>query len=186
LPVVSSKGLIAFGYACDGNGLGFTDIRTEQNYRSDALGGKGRETEDRIEAVYPLAWSPDGTRLLYKVRLAGDRNLHYYVSRLWPAVRQADTEVVELASGGEVTAAALVDNSTVIVARSIGNRNVVTVNGREALQLPAPAAALVADPGGLHVLIVSATGELWSWTRGEPGQHAVVAPVSAATWLPWS
>lgn len=35
-PVVGSKGLIAYGYACDGDGLGFTDVHTEQNYRSDA------------------------------------------------------------------------------------------------------------------------------------------------------
>ena len=208
-PTVNGKGLVAYGYVCDGNGLGFTDLSNGDNFRSDALGGKQLESEPRIQAVYPLDWSPDGTKLLYRVQLAGDPSSHLYVGALWPAVRQADTHVVEIPGGASITAAAFVTDDTLAIisrdrdgsrfdllpiASATGStakeglqwdKTSLLFTGHGEVSLPGPIRSLVADPSG-HFLLVAEDGTLYRWTRGDPTLTKIADGVTAAVWIPWS
>jgi hypothetical protein len=186
-PAVSSRGLVAFGYACDGDGIGFTRLATGENFRSDALGGRESESDPRIRGVWPVAWSPDGSRLLSWVRVEGEQQRRLFVASLWPAVPAAETRVVEVPTvGDEVTAAAFVDDETVALAVRTGSDAGLMIDGREEVRLPEAVTSLVTDPSGQHFLFVTVSGELWRWTRGESGPAPVAAGVSAAIWLPWS
>lgn len=179
-PVVSPDGkFVAYGITCDGPALGLTNLATGENYRTDPLGGTKRETSANIESVEVLGWSPDSTRMLYRLTLKGDSSAHYYVGRLWPAVRQSETKVVELPSGSNVSAAAFIDDKTVAMAMAVaatGNRTVVQempieqtkaprdgikwdnqallVTGDGIFEVPGPITSLVADPSGRHLLVL--------------------------------
>jgi hypothetical protein len=196
--VLSPSGAwLATGVVCDGPSLGFTNLVTNANFGSDALGSRATERSASIDVVEPLGWSPDSQRLVYRVHSKDDAKLHYYVGRLWPLVPQAQTEVVELPGGPAVTAATFVDDATVAVAEATGvgstevRRWTVATGSTE---VPSPVlfrvrgrvVSLVADPSGQHFLAVTAAGELYRWSRGDGPPTRLGDDVAAATWLPWS
>jgi hypothetical protein len=210
-PAVSPNDkLIAYGISCEGPGLGFTNLLTGENSRSDALGSKAHESDDRVDSAEPLGWSPDSTELLYRLVLKGDANPHYYVGRLWPAVPQSQTKVTELPGGSNVTAAAFVDNDTVAlaVAHAGGTRiqrmpiavagatlpdgfasapqHAQLEQGDALFEIPGRVSSLVTDHDGGHFLAVTEAGDLYRWSRGEDQPTKVASDVAAATWLPWS
>jgi len=86
-PAVNAKGLVAYGLLCDGQGaLGFTDLVTGQNFRSDPLGASASESSLTNESVRPLAWLSDGRTLFYEVSVRGEAPPRYCVGRVWPLV----------------------------------------------------------------------------------------------------
>ena len=129
-----------------------------------------------------LGWSPDSKRLLYRLGLKGETFPHYYVGRLWPAVRQSETKVVELPSGTNVSTMAFVDDDTVAVAvaktesrtvvyempigqgvksgaangRVKWDQQALLVTGDGMFEAPGPITSLVADPTGRHFLALAA------------------------------
>jgi hypothetical protein len=195
-PVVSSQGLVAYGYACDGNGLGFTRLATGENYRSDALGGRASESDERIRSVLPLAWSPDGTRLLYWVGVEGAARRRLYVGRLWPAVRASETEVLDVEPGSSVSAATFVDADVLAVGTTDGaveqlpDRDDSPEGGllvsTPLFEVPGGVALLTADPSGEHFLAVTEAGDLYRWSRGDAEPTLLATAVTSAAWLPWS
>lgn len=190
-PAVSSKGLVAYGFWCEGNTLGFTDLATGQNYRSNPLGSRTTEASPGIDSVEPLGWSPDGTTLLYRLRLGGDPRWHYYDGRLWPAVRSADTDVTELAVGPATTGATFFDAHQFAIAEDTDTgarvRTYDTSNnsyGTELFRLPGSIVSLVADPSGRDFLALTYGHVLYRWTLGDAQPTKLADGVSAAAWLP--
>ena len=182
---------------CDGPSLGFSNLVTEQNYGSDALGSHATERSQSIDFVEPLGWSPDSQRLVYRVHLKDDSRPRSYVGRLWPLVPQAQTQVVELPGGPAVTAATFVDDDTVALAEatSAGSTEVrrwtVAPGSAEApspvlFQVRGQVVSLTADPSGQHFLAVTSAGELYRWSRGDDQPTRLGDGVAAAAWLPWS
>ena len=57
--------------SCAGPSLGFTNLVTGANFGADALGSLVKERSPGISVVDPLGWSPDSTRLVYRVHLEG-------------------------------------------------------------------------------------------------------------------
>jgi hypothetical protein len=205
-PAVGPQGLVAYGYNCDGNGLGMTRLATGENHRMDALGGRESETDRRIDTVEPLGWSPDGTRLLYWVRLQGEQRRRLYVGKLWPAVRAAQTEVVEIPGRDQISAATFVDDETLAIAvrdeaRTRVDRMPLELAERFARQgfdssallqtgdgdfsIPGGITQLVADRSGRHLLVVTDDGRLLRWSRDDAEVTQVAEGVTAATWLAW-
>jgi hypothetical protein len=195
-PAVSPDGkFVVYGISCDGRGPGFTNLLTGENSRSDALGSKAHESSNLVETTEPLAWSPDSSRVLFRLGLQGDPRPHFYVDRLWPVVPQADTKVVDVPDGPDITAAAFVDNDTLAIAEVAGARTEVRSwriieagDERTPLlfTLPGQVTSLVADPAGQHFLAATAAGDLYRWSIGDDAPTLVGHGVSAAAWLPWS
>jgi hypothetical protein len=179
-PVVSPDGkFVAYGITCDGPALGLTNLATGENYRTDPLGGTKRETAANIESVEVLGWSPNSRRMLYRLTLRGEKQPHYYVGSLWPAVRQSDTKVVELPSGSNLSTAAFADDETVAMAIVTGDRTAVyempikakaelksarglkwdkqalLVTGDGMFEVEGPITSLVPDPSGRHFLALA-------------------------------
>lgn len=208
-PMVSPDGkFVAYGITCDGPALGLTNLATGLHYRTDPLGGMERETSANYESVEVLGWSPNSKRLLYRLALSGSSYQHYYVGQLWPAVRQAKTEVVELPSGSNVSSAALIDDSTVALAvTAAGNRTVVhempiqqtkapeegiqwdnqaiLVTGSGMFEAPGRITSLVADRSGRHFLVITDARVLYRWSVGEAAPTKIADNVTAASWAPW-
>lgn len=193
-PAVSPNGLVAYGFLCEGGTLGFTDA-DGRNYRSAPLGDARRESSETVEIVEPLDWSPDGTRLLYRIDLKGDAIPRYVVGRLWPAVPQAETEVIEVASGQDLTGAAFLDDETVALAEFVGNGTEVRswplreADGAEhpsavLFTVPGRVTSLVSDPTGQHLLAVNQGDVLYRWSRGDAQPTKVADGVHSAAWLP--
>jgi hypothetical protein len=191
-PVANHDDVVAYGYACDGHGLGLSSIRTEKNYRVDPM--PQARTSPGIDSVHPLGWSPDGRTLLYFVDVGSSRRL--FAARFSPAfyagARSRDVDVTEITEPALRTAAMSGDDAvigvspsapTVLVEYRIGDRLGAPTRLTE---LPEPVTSIVADPSGRHFLIVTSAGELWRWSRGETGPAPVADRVTAAAWLPWS
>jgi len=183
---------LAYGIWCGGRALGFTD-GSGANSRSDPLGSTTRETSPSIETVEPLGWSPDGTRLLYRLGLAGDDVPHMYVGRLWPAVPQSETEVVPLPWGTGITAAAFLDDTHVALAEFAGGRTevrrwlAVASDGAEhdapvMFTVPGEVTELSADSDA-HILARTADGSLYRWSAGEASPTLVARGIDAAAWV---
>ena len=189
-PVVSSRNLVAYGIVCDGAELGFTDLTTGGNFRSDPLGDRDRGTSREISKIEPLGWSPDGTRLLYRLMLRGDATQHYYVGALYPAVPSKRTKVVKLADSRKVIFATFIDNQRVLIATTKRGRREMRVWSIAARgtrpSIGGPRAghmtSLVADHSGLHILAV-VDGRLMWWNRGDATVHVVADHIAAAAWL---
>jgi WD40-like Beta Propeller Repeat len=192
-PSVSPDGkLVAYGIWCDGRTLGFTAPKGGKNFRTDPLAGTTSEVSKQVEIVEPLGWSPDSTRLLYRLGLKGDQKPHYYVGRLWPFVRQAETRVIELPAGPDSTAAAFVDNDTVAVAQATGaltevrSWRVVEAGDertRRLFEVPGRVTSIAADRAGRHFLAVTSGGGLYRWSRGDAAPTKLADGVTAAAWL---
>jgi hypothetical protein len=191
-PVANRDDVVAYGYACDGNGLGLSSIRTEKNYRVDPMPQSSRSAG--VRAVRPLGWSPDGRTLLYFVDVGSGRRL--FAARFSPAfyagARSRDVDVTEIRepalrtatmSGDDTVIGVLTSAPTVLVEYRIGGRLGAPTRLTD---LPEPVTSIVADPSGSHFLIVTSAGELWRWSRGQTGPAPVADRVSAAAWLPWS
>jgi hypothetical protein len=198
-PMVSTNGeWIAYGTWCDGTTLGFTHIGTGGgNARANPLGESDNEADSRVQKVEPLGWSPDSTRLLYRLTLKGEADPRYYVGRVWPVVPLEKTKVTALPYGRGITAAAFVDDETVALAE-------VTSSGRTEVrawtiatgsdELPSPViftmagkvTSLVADRSGQHFLALTDTGVLYRWSQGDDQPTEIAENVATAAWLPWS
>ena len=188
---------LATGVVCDGPSLGFTNLVTNANFGSDALGSRATERSPSIDFVEPLGWSPDSQRLVYRVHLKDDAKSRYFVGRLWPIVPQAQTEVIELPGGPAVTAATFADDDTVALAEATGVGSTEVRRwtvARGSTEVPSPVlfrvrgrvVSVVADPSGQHFLAVTAAGELYRWSLGDDLPTRLGDDVAAATWLPWS
>lgn len=193
-PVVSPDGrFVAYGITCDGPALGLTNLATGENYRTDPLGGTKRETSTNIASVEVLGWSPDSRRMLYRLFLRGETFPHYYVGRLWPAVPQSETKVVDLPSGTNVSTMAFINRDTVALAvartesRSVvyempigqgvksdaskdsvrWDNQALLVTGDGMFEVPGPITSLVVDPTGRHFLALVAVAAVPP-ERGNP------------------
>jgi hypothetical protein len=183
---------LAYGIGCDGRALGLTD-GSGANFRSDPLGSTTTETSPSIETVEPLGWSPDGTRLLYRLGLVGEPVPRLYVGALWPAVPQSETAVIPLPWGSGISAAAFLDDTHVALAESAGGRtevrrwSAVAPDGAEhdapvLFTVPGRVTALSADATGRHVLARTDGGVLYRWSDGEQEPTVVAHGIDAATW----
>lgn len=191
-PVVNRDGLAAYGISCDGQTLGFTHLITGENSRSNPLADAPSESSPRVESVEPLGWSPDGTRLLYRLRLRGDSNPRYYVGALWPAVPSKRTKIVPLPDGAKVTAATFIDDHRVMLAEAVGRGTQLRTwrfdrRSRKhpsfgVSPLPRDVTSLVADHSGLHILAL-ADGKLYCWDRGDSAFRTLADQIAAAAWL---
>ncbi len=191
-PVVNRNGLAAYPISCDGITLGFTDLRSGENSRTNPLADVASEASPRVTMVEPLGWSPDGTRLLYRLRLRGDPTMHYYVGSLWPAVPSRRTKVREIPHARHVVAAAFLDDHRVLLAGAgsrrtdlrtwrIGDRNTPAAAGVS--RLGEGVTSLVADRSGRHLLAL-AGDRLYRFDRdGTGGVRFLAAHVAAAAWL---
>jgi hypothetical protein len=205
-PAVSSRGLVAYGYACDGDGLGFTNIETGENSRVDTLLGRNRGT--RIPGVWPVSWSPDGTRLLYWVQLQGETQQRLFVGEVRPATAEL-TQVIEVPGAHEIQAATFSANDGLVIALWRAGRSEVIdleldfleasaprrgdallegsallTTGEGRFSFPSSIVGLSADPSGDHLLVVLDGGSLHRWKPGELTK--VTDGVSSAVFLPWS
>jgi hypothetical protein len=186
--VVNRHGLAAYAIHCDGVTLGFTDLVSGENSRSDPL---GRVRSD-VTGLRVLGWSPNGKWLLYRLR-SPDRTQRFYASRLWPAVRQSRKKVVALPSGGGIVGAAFLDNNHIALAEPGGHEEVevrrwkIGTRGREVpspvvQRLPELPTVLRTDAGGTRVLAVG-TRLAW-WRVGDGALHTFPQSVTDATWMP--
>ena len=191
-PVANLRGLTAYGIVCDGPALGFTDLRTGENYRSDPLGDRHVESSVKIGAVEPLGWSPDGNQLLYRLQLRGDTRPHFYVGSLWPAVAAKKTTVVELPIFGVgVTAAAFVGDHRVAIAQG-GSRTEIRLGlvdhrarknfSRVLFTVVGPVSSLIVDRSGRHFLAIVGDS-LYRWDQGDRAPRKIADGIDAATWL---
>jgi hypothetical protein len=192
-PAASKDDVVAYGYACDGRGLGLSSLRTEKNYRVDPR--PERLGASHVEAVYPFGWSPDGRTLLYVADL-GTR-VRLLTARLAPGffaggARSKDVDIREIPgprlnaatlSGNDTVVGVLPSAPTVLVERRIGDHPGAP---NRLTELPEPVTSVVADRSGSNFLVVTSTGELWRWSRGQTGPAPVADGVTAAVWLPWS
>jgi hypothetical protein len=184
---------VAYGYACDGNGLALTDLRTGgQNYRVDPMPRSSRSPG--IRAVHPLGWSPDGRTLLYSVDVGSRHRLFAarFAPQFYQGARSRDVDVVEISnptvetatmSGNDTVVGVLPSAPSVLVEHRIGDEVGVPIRLTE---LPEPVSSIVVDRSGRHFLIVTSAGELWRWSRGDAGPAPMADGVTAAAWLPWS
>ncbi|MGZ4688453.1 MAG: hypothetical protein ACXVKA_03370 [Acidimicrobiia bacterium] len=195
-PAVSPDGkLLAYGTWCDHRTLGFTNLVSGGNSRTDPLGGTTSDANPKVETVEPLGWSPDSTLLLYRLGLKGDQDPHYYVGRFRTALHQGETAVTALPYGRGITAAAFIDNATVALAetttsgRTEVRRWTVDTGSQELpspvmFEVPARVSSLVADASGQHFLAVTDGGGLYRWSRGDARPTKVAHGVTAAAWVP--
>jgi hypothetical protein len=209
-PVVSPDGkFVAYGITCDGETIGMTNLLSGANYRTDPLAGTPQASEE-ISSVEVLGWSPNSRRLVYHLVLADDPQPRYYVGRFAPAARLEEAEVTEILNGdGSITAAAFVDDDTVMIARRQGDRNtlhevalsflaeatkpktgpdwdktsLLTTGGFPA---PGQVTSLVSDRSGQHFLVITNDRTLHHWFRGDAQPTRLAGDVTAAAWLPWS
>ncbi len=193
-PAINHDDVVAFGYACDGNGMGLTNLRTRENFRTDPLPASNGESSPTVRSVHPLGWSPDGRRLLYFADVGGTQRL--FVARFAPeffvGAQDRDREITEVRSPA-IRTAAMAGNDTVVAALQsdptvlVEYRNGGTLtDGRRLVKLPASVTSIVADPTGRDFLIVTAERELWRWTRGQSGPAPLATDVTSAAWIPWS
>jgi hypothetical protein len=196
-PAVSPDGqYLAVGVSCAGPSLGFTSLETGANFGADALGSVTTERSPGIRVVDPLGWSPDSTRLVYRVHLEADNEPRYYVGRLWPVVPQAQTQVVELPNDAGISAATFVGDDQVATAEPRGattavRRWTVSSGAREIaspmiFEVPGQVTELVADASGQHLLAVTDDHVLYRWSAGDPAPTKLAEGVTAAAWIPWS
>ncbi len=191
-PVVNHYGLAAYGISCDGHTLGFTNLVNGENSRSNPLADVSSEASPRVEKVEPLGWSPDGTRLLYRLKLRGDVTIQYYAGSLWPAVPSKRTKVVPLPDDATVTAATFLDDRTLAVAERHGSHSVVRsrqfgrsgsrARSRVLFTTRGRVQSLVADLSGQHLLVV-VDDVLYRWDRGNGAARKIADAVMAADWL---
>lgn len=188
-PVLSPNGQrLAYGITCDGVTLGLSDLTDPGLTRP---GGAGNYRMDPIpdppafDRVEPLSFSPDSSRLLYRVtpRHRGDR---YYVAtlgRLGDPLAGRRIDVDE-----ELTAATFIDQRLAL-AQWDGDRTVVSRYDADAqelgdrlFELPERLISLVPDLSGKHLLAVSARGALYRWSEGRGAPVVLAGRVAGAAW----
>lgn len=193
-PAMSRNDVVAYGYACDGNGLGLTDVGTGKNFRFDAILRRSGASSTEPVSIHPLGWSPDGRRLLYFVSGRGVPRLvaTRFAPAFFTAARPRDTDSVEIRAP-KVRTATMSGDDTIAAVLPSAPRRVVEYRLGETLtepqrlfEMPSPVTSIVVDPTGQHFLIVSGSGELWRWSRGQRGPAPVATGVTAAAWIPWS
>jgi hypothetical protein len=191
-PVVSPNGrLVAYGTRCEGVGIGVTDLRTGANYRMDALPPRGRNAVV-VDSAAPLAWSPDSTRILYRVRTL-DARPRYFTTRFRFGQRQPTADYRDLEVGRSIVAATYLDDDTVALASADGSGSSVLripLGGggpgvRVAptmFDVPGRVDSLIADPSGTSFLVIS-DNVLYRWSPGDPEPVRLADSVHYAAWL---
>ncbi len=192
-PAVSRTGLMAYEVRCDGVTLGFTNLVTGENFRSNPLADAPSEASPNAAQVHPLAWAPSGARLLYTVFVKGlgDR---YYLGRLWPAVASRGARLSKLPFDPQDSAVTFVDDRHLAVATWKNGRTDVRLvavphdrngwsKGTRLFTVPGRVTHLAADASGRHLLALRFGGDLLSWTRGDGEATTVSTGIDAATWL---
>jgi hypothetical protein len=191
-PVTNREDVVAYGYSCDGNGLGLSSLRTGKNYRVEPIPRSSKSPG--IRAVRPLGWSQAGRTLLYAVDVGPRRRL--FAARFSPAfytaARSRDVDIMEVGSptletatmsGNDTVIGVLPSAPSVLIEYGLGGR---LREPHRLTELPEPVRSIVADPSGRNLLVVTSGGELWRWSRGQTGPAPVANAVTAAAWLPWS
>jgi hypothetical protein len=192
-PVVSVTGLVAYEIRCDGVTLGTTDLASGASTRSNPIGDSASEASPRVQRVLPVAFSPDGTQLLYwvAVRGAGER---WYVARV-SAQGFLEHRPRRLPSAVGTKWAFLDDRHlaaafyrhpyttvrSVTLPRRRGGRVQV---GAPIQKFNGAVIRMSVDPTGRWFLAVLRGGVLVSWSRGGTHVGQIVGNVESATWLP--
>ena len=198
-PAVNAKGMVAYGGACDGLSLGFTDLVTGQNFRNDPFGASSSEPSPAVEySVRPLSWLSDGRTLFYEVSVSGEAHPRYYFGLVWPLVLQDEQVRRRVAAAphetGPPTAAALVNDKTVALAYTnsagaqvrewdVTTENFGTDRGFQGFLLPETIKAMTVDPSGTHFLALTRSDTLYRWSVGDAAPTRLADGVSAAAWL---
>ncbi|MBK5287643.1 MAG: PD40 domain-containing protein [Acidimicrobiia bacterium] len=192
-PAVSSQGLVAYEVRCDGVTLGFTDLRTGANSRTNPLADSPREASDNVVGVHPIDWSPDGKSLLYLVDHKGDGS-RFYVGRLWPAVPSAQTTVIPLGDYGAWEWASFIDDTHLaVLVRSGGNTEVREIalpdlgstagEGDVLFEVGGRASRIAVDSSGERFLVSRVDGEVFVWQRADDVVTRVTGDVAASGWI---
>ena len=192
-PVVSVNGLVAYEIRCDGITLGTTDLASGASTRSNPIGDSASETSPRVQRVLPVAFSPDGTQLLYAVgvRGAGER---WYVARV-SAEGFLDHRPRRLPSAVGTKWTFLDDRhlaaafsrfpDTVVRTVTLPRRRSGRVQvGAPMIRFRGSVIRMSADPSGRWFLAVLRGGVLVSWRRDGRRVGRVVGNVESAAWLP--
>jgi len=198
-PAVNAMGIVAYGGVCDGLSLGFTDLVTGQNFRSDPLGALASGPSPTIDLVRPLAWLSDGRTLFYEVSVRGEAHPRYYFGRVWPFAlpneRVVRVGAALRTTGFDPTAAAVVDDKALAFAEDyaagsrvrewdVSTESLRADRGFQGFLLRETIKALKADPRGTHFLAVTRSGVLYRWSIGDTAPTRLADGVSAASWLP--
>jgi hypothetical protein len=190
-PVVSISGLVAYEVRCDGVTLGTTDLVTGASTRSSPIGDVSSEASSRVQLVRPVAFSPDGTQLLYLLLVRGHGE-QWYVGNV--RSRGFVDHVRRLRFDAEPAALTFVDDGHIAVAFTRGSDTVVrrirlprAPGGRFGIgpvttRIRGAVTRLSSDPSGRWFSAILRGGMLVVWGP-DVRPFQVVGDADAAAWL---
>ena len=193
-PASNGSDLVAYEVACDGISLGITDLKSGDQFRSNPLPGRPRESSDDLLTVHPIAWSPNGRELLYAVEARGSGS-GYYVGRLSAhrpffeartrlPLDTATTRWVTFVDDGHAATVRWRRGWTEVRVIPIGTRQHSSTAGTVLIGIRGRVTRLAVDASGRRVLLLRDDGVLLTWARGESKPRRVATGIGAATWLP--